>query len=84
MGIDDHGSCVHCGTDLNGGYIYDTFLEKYGNPVDALAVASMYGARKGYGKWGREIYVKNYDKDWNKLPPYYICPDCGEKCYEQD
>lgn len=82
--VDDHGSCINCGVDLNGGYIYDTFYEKYGNHEDALASASMYGAKKGYGKWGRQIYMKNYDKNYNKLPSYYICPDCGEKCYEQD
>jgi len=76
MSINDHGSCTHCGYDFNGDYIYDTFLEKYGNPVDALAAASMYSARKGYGRWGKRMYVKPYDDNYNKLKPYWICPEC--------
>lgn len=79
---DNHGSCVHCGLDLNGGYVYDTFLEKYGDHDKALEIASMYGARKGWGKWGKEIHMKLYDENYNKLPSFFKCPECGEKCYE--
>jgi hypothetical protein len=49
--------------------------------VKALAVASMYGCREGFGRFGKAIYIKRYDEDYNKLPPYYKCPECGEECY---
>lgn len=78
----DHGQCLHCGLDLNGEWIYGYFLKESGDHTEALAKASMYGAKEGYGRFGRAIYVKDYDEDYNKLPPYFKCPDCGEKCYD--
>lgn len=77
----EHGECKNCGMDLNGEWIYDHFLEKEGDPVKALAIASMYGARKGVGRFGKAIYVKPYDEDYNKLPTYWMCPQCKEVCY---
>lgn len=81
MATDDHGHCKNCGFDLNGERVYDYFLREYGDPVKALATASMYGCREGFGRFGKAIYVKRYDENYNKLPPYYICPECGEECY---
>jgi rubredoxin len=81
MATDDHGSCKNCGFDLNGERVYDYFLREEGDPVSASAVASMYGCRKDYGRFGRAIYVKGYDENYNKLPPYWKCPECGKECY---
>lgn len=80
----DHGQCLHCGVELNGEWIYDYFLKEYGDTVEALSAASMYGAKNGYGRFSRAIYMKGYDESYNKLLPYFKCPDCGEKCYEQN
>ena len=80
MVTDDHGKCKVCDYDLNGEWVYDTFLEKYGNHTDALAAASMYGCKKGFGRWGKAIYVKGYDENYNKLPSWWKCPNCGEEC----
>lgn len=83
MRSNDHGSCVHCNFDLNGEMIYDYFLEKYdGDWKSALATASMYGATKTTGRFGKEIYVKFYNTDGEKLEPYFMCPECKEKCYD--
>lgn len=77
----DHGSCKNCGYDLNGENIYDFFFQKYGDHVSALAAASMYGARKDWGRFTNAIYVKGYDENYNKLPPRWECPECHEDCY---
>lgn len=82
---DEHGSCVHCGYDLNGEYIYSYFLkEKEGDEVEALASAAMFGAGPDKGRFGKEIYVKGYDTEGRKLPPYFQCPECKKKCYEKE
>jgi len=81
MATDDHGQCKNCGFDLNGERVYDYFLEKEGDPVSALAVTSMYGCREGWGRFGKAILVKGYDENYNKLPSYWECPECGEECY---
>jgi hypothetical protein len=84
MTTEDHGKCVHCGFDLNGEFIYDYFLKWYGGDWQkAQADASMYGAGPGWGRFGKEIYMKGYDSNYNKLEPYFQCPECGEKCYEE-
>lgn len=85
MATDDHGSCLHCGSDLNGERVYDHFLKEYGGDWQkALAAASMYGCRKGYGRFSKSIYVTSYDTEGNKLPKYWKCPECGERCYERN
>lgn len=81
MTTSEHGKCKQCNYDLNGDYIYDTFLEQYGNPVDALATASMYGAREGYGRWSKAIYMKEYTSEGRKLPAWFKCPNCGGMAY---
>jgi len=85
MTVDNHGRCVHCDFDLNGERIYTHFLKEYGGDWQkALDAASMYGADPDRGRFGKEIYVKGYDTDGNKLPPYFQCPECGEKCYQKE
>jgi len=84
MGINEHGSCVHCGFDLNGEMIYDYFLKM--NPGDskqAVKTAAMYGATETTGRFGKAIYVKGYDSDYNKLKPYFMCPKCMNECYAE-
>ena len=84
MPTNDHGKCVHCDFDLNGEFIYDSFLKEYeGDWQKALDKASQYGAGPDNGRWGKEIYIRDYDKNYKKLPPYFQCPECGEKCYEK-
>ena len=82
MASNNHGHCVHCGYDLTGDSIYETFLKQYGDENKALEVSEMFGATKESGRWGKAVYVKLYDEDFNKLTPYYQCPSCREKCYE--
>lgn len=72
----DHGNCPHCGVNLNGGLIYDTFMEKYGNHEEALRAAEMYGATQTEGMWGREIAIYDFMKDKTVA---YKCPDCGKE-----
>ena len=35
MPTTEHGSCTHCGYDLNGNYIWDDFFQKYGDEDEA-------------------------------------------------
>jgi len=80
MSTDDHKSCKNCGFDLNGERVFDHFLKEYnGDRVKALAVASMYGCREGFGRFGKAIYVKTYT-DFGKKREWK-CPECGEECY---
>jgi len=81
MSTDDHGSCKSCGFDLNGERVYDTFLLKYGDEGKATEVAEMYGCRKGWGRFGKCVYVKGYDENYKKLKPWWMCPECKEECY---
>lgn len=83
MPTNEHGKCVHCDFDLNGEWIWEVGLRMEGTEEGADAYASCYGASKGKGRFGKEIYVKPYDENYNKLEPYYECPECGEKCYEE-
>ena len=43
--------------------------------VRADEAASLYGATRTEGRFGREIYCKDY-QDGKKIR-YYKCPDCG-------
>ena len=73
---EDHGSCPKCGTDLNGGSIYEHFLHEKGDEAEALRIAKMYGATKESGQWGREIGIYDWDKDRTVA---WRCPDCGHE-----
>ena len=81
MAADNHGQCKNCGFDLNGERVFDFFLKEYeGDKVKALAVASMYGCKEGYGRFGKEILTKTYHEDGSKSR-VYICPECRKECY---
>jgi hypothetical protein len=80
MDIDDHGSCKNCGCDLNGERVYDYFLREYEGDIDrATEVASMYGCKEGYGRFGEAIYVTTYNEAGKTKS--WVCPECGEGCY---
>jgi hypothetical protein len=80
MALDDHGSCKECGFDLNGERVYDYFLREHGgNRGEALAVASMYGCREGFGRFGKQVLVKTYTEQGKTR--LNICPNCKEECY---
>jgi hypothetical protein len=73
MSVDDHGSCKNCGFDLNGERIYDQFLREYdGDVVKATEAASMYGCKEGWGRFGKEVYVKGYDEKGKSLPTWWM------------
>lgn len=95
---DDHGSCPHCGVDLNGGSIWETGVKMAFEGNDGAGLekgpaktqeeaekradkyASLYGATRKKGKWGRQIGISNWDRvvEWQ-------CPDCGSAAQpEQD
>lgn len=66
--------CQNCKADLDGGLIFDTFIEKYGEEQKALEAAAMHGATKTEGRWGRQIGIYRMDQDRTVV---YRCPDCG-------
>lgn len=68
--------CPNCKTDLQGGLIYDTFLDMYNDEDKALEIAAMYGATKTEGRWGRETGIYDPAKDRTVA---HICPDCGHQ-----
>lgn len=71
----DHGNCPHCNVDLNGGSIWQTFMNQYNDEAEADRISEMYGATRTQGTWGRAIGLYDRDKD---LTVAYKCPDCGE------
>ena len=81
MEPDDHGACINCGYDLNDEYVWDFYFNIYGNEEKANEIAAMFGASKGCGRFGKEVLVTSYDKHWNKLPKFYMCPKCEGRCY---
>lgn len=86
----DHGHCPKCNADLNGGSIWQHFYDQaldgkhykqagvMPEPGEAEkladASASMYGATRTEGQWGREIGI--YDREKDRTVEYQ-CPDCG-------
>lgn len=74
--MSEHGNCPKCGTDLNGGSIWQTFFDKYGSEAEADRVAAMYGATKENGQWGREIGIYSMERD---MTVAWRCPDCGHE-----
>ena len=66
--------CPACKSDLQGGLIFDTFMEKYGDESKAIEESRKYGATKTTGHWGREIGIETTDYDGIS---FWKCPDCG-------
>ncbi len=84
----DHGSCPLCGTDLNGGGIWEYFYNQLklngyyhgASPLqpeeaekEADRIAANYGATRLEGQWGREIGIYDMERDRTVK---YKCPDC--------
>jgi len=69
----EHGYCPHCGSDLDGGSIWEHFYHQTDSEIDADRIASQYGATRTKGKWGREIGIYDLEKDRTVS---YQCPDC--------
>ena len=69
----EHGHCPHCAADLDGGSIWQTFMDQYGDEAKADEVAENYGATRTQGRWGRCIALYDRDKD---RTVGYRCPDC--------
>lgn len=69
-------NCPNCKANLEGGLIFDTFLEMYGDETKALEVAAMYGATKTEGRWGREIGIYDREKDRTVA---WQCPECNHQ-----
>lgn len=88
MAQNDHGSCPHCGADLNGGSIWEYFykaLQETGyyhdaSPIpsdeaekEADRIAANYGATRTEGQWGRQIGIYDMERD---RTVEWECPDC--------
>lgn len=69
-------NCPHCGANLQGDLVYQTFLDKYKDPVKAKEVAAMYGATETEGRWGKAIGI--YDNDLDRTVAYR-CPECEKE-----
>ncbi len=66
--------CPSCGTELNGGLIWETFKNQGNSDTEADRMAKMYGATRTDGYWGREIGI--YDRERDRTTAWR-CPDCG-------
>ena len=73
--MNEHGYCPHCDFDLDGGLIFETFMEKYNDRAKALEVAEMYGATETKGKWGKAYGIYSIEKD---RTVQYQCPECNK------
>ncbi len=69
-------TCPKCNSNLEGGLIFDTFMEQYGDEQKALEAADAYGATKTEGKWGRKIGLYSLAEDRTVA---WRCPDCGHE-----
>lgn len=74
--MNEHGYCPNCNIDLDGGLIYETFLEKYQDEEKALDAAEAYGATKTTGKWGKRIGIYSMEED---RTTHWKCPECGHE-----
>ena len=68
--------CPSCNANLEGGLIFDTFMEQYKDEAKALETAKCYGATKTEGRWGRAIGMYDMEKDRTVA---YRCPDCDHQ-----
>ena len=71
---DNHGTCPHCGSDMDGGSIWQLFFDRYGDEQKADETAALYGATRTQGRWGRRIGLYSMEKD---RTDGWMCPDCG-------
>lgn len=71
----ENGFCPHCGANLDGGDILETFIAQGKTPEKAAEIAANYGYRSGHSQWGRQIGLE-FDNDCIE---YWQCPDCNGK-----
>ena len=51
----EYPPCPYCHADMNGGSIWQHFMDKEGDEAEADRIAEMYGATRTHGQWGRAI-----------------------------
>lgn len=69
----EHGYCPNCGMDFDGGLIWDTGMEIYGNEEKADEYAEAYGATRTTGRWAKRIAI--YSMELDKIVQLE-CPEC--------
>ncbi len=72
----EHGYCLWCGADFDGGDIIEEFVRQGNTLEEATKIAKeSYGYQPGHTKWGRQIgiYCMERDRTVNRQ-----CPDCKE------
>lgn len=74
--MNEHGHCPNCGVSLDGGSIWQHFRDKEGSDEEADRIASMYGATREKGNWGRAIGIYDIFKDRTVR---WKCPDCDHE-----
>ena len=72
----EHGYCPNCGINFDGGLIWDTGMEMYGNEEKADEYAKAYGATRTTGRWGKNIGIYSMDED---RTIGFKCPECKHK-----
>jgi hypothetical protein len=70
----EHGYCEKCNLDFDAGKIWDYFFEQYKSEDAADKVASLFGATREKGRFGKKIGLYCRDKDRTL---FYKCPECG-------
>jgi hypothetical protein len=60
--------------DFDGGLIWDTGMERYGDEKRADEYAHAFGATRTTGKWGKKIGIYNMEQD---MTTRWKCPECG-------
>jgi len=76
MAGNEHGYCPKCKTDFDGGLIWETGMQMYGNEEDADNYAEAYGATRTTGRWGKRIGVYSMDED---MTTSWVCYKCGHE-----
>lgn len=72
----DHINCPHCGANLQGDLIYQTFLDMYKDPIKAKEIAALYGATETEGHWDKAIGIYDIYLDHTVA---YLCPECEKE-----
>ena len=82
--IREHGSCVNCGFDFNGDYIWDVgyrlaqakgFTQEE-SEAEADTYASWYGAKRGEGRFSKRVGIYSMALDRTVA---WQCPDCEHR-----
>jgi hypothetical protein len=73
MTAEPANTCPNCLVDLNGGLIWQTFMDQYQDEAKADETAEMYGATRTKGHWKRQIGIYSQERDRTVA---WVCPDC--------